>query len=205
VGCSIGADGPSQMALEDIAMMRAIPNSIVLYPADGVATIALLDTMLEYTDGISYLRTTREDLPVIYEQKTTFPLGKLQVLRSTPCDVCVVIAAGITLHEALKSYELLKAQGVDITIVDLYCIKPFPTDALRKIVQKTKKIVVVEDHYKEGGLADAVTAAIQGISCQLKHLCVAEIPTSGSSSEQLRHAEIDCKAITQSILQLIAH
>jgi transketolase len=199
VGCSIGADGPSQMALEDIALMRALPHSLVLYPADAVATVQLLTMVLAYEEGISYMRTTRQEVPVIYGKNDHFTIGQLQVVRSSVQDSCIIVAAGITLHEALKAYDALKEHDILVTVIDLYCIKPFPTKSLRELVIRTPKVLVVEDHYPHGGIGDAVAQALQGLSYESKHLCVYDIPNSGSSSEQLRAAGIDKESIKRAV------
>ena len=153
-GVSIGEDGPSQMALEDIASLRAINTSTVLYPCDGNQTAALVRAMADL-DGISYLRTTRADTDVLYGPDEAFPVGGSRTLRDG-ADVAL-IGAGITLHEALKAAELLAGDGIDARVIDLYSVKPVDAETLRGI---TSPIVTVEDHRPEGGLGDAVLDAI---------------------------------------------
>src|SRR2546423_5340029 len=152
VGVSIGEDGPSQMGLEDIAIMRGIAGSSVLYPSDAVATEKLIDQMAS-AKGICYLRTSRPKTPVIYNNDEQFPIGGAKILRQSPGDKVTVVAAGVTLFEALKAAETLKSEGVGITVIDAYSIKPLGKDIIKAAAQKTGNIVVtVEDHYAQGGI-----------------------------------------------------
>ncbi|MDR3550797.1 MAG: transketolase, partial [Candidatus Babeliales bacterium] len=156
-GVSIGQDGPSQMALEDIAMMRAIPNSVVFYPSDAMSTHKLVEVMANYNDGISYLRTTRAATPVIYDANESFPIGGCKIVRQAQDDKVCIIGAGITLHEALKAHYLLSLEGIGITVIDLYCVKPIDALTIIKAANAAGDIVItVEDHYLEGGLGQAV-------------------------------------------------
>ena len=155
-GVSIGEDGASQMGLEDLAMFRAIHGSTVVYPADPYATCALIDE-LSAMHGVAYLRATRAATPVLYSATEKFPIGGSKTLRQGASDVCVVVAAGITLHESLKAYDLLRAEGIAITVVDAYSVKPIDAEGLHKAAAAAgQRILVVEDHWREGGLGDAV-------------------------------------------------
>ncbi len=157
-GVSIGADGPSQMALEDLAMMRAVYGSTVLYPADPTCTAKLVKTMAELP-GISYMRTTREKTPLLYKASDEFPIGGSKTLKSSANDKATVIAAGITVHEALKAYEELSKEGISIRVIDAYSIKPIDSQTIQKAATETGTLITVEDHWPEGGLGDAVLAS----------------------------------------------
>ncbi|MCS7065107.1 MAG: transketolase, partial [Fimbriimonadales bacterium] len=203
-GVSIGEDGPSQMGLEDLAMMRAIPDSAVLYPADAVSTVKLVEQMAHY-NGIAYLRTTRPKTPVIYDNSELFPIGGCKVLRSSPSDGATVIGAGITLHEALKAYELLHKEGVSIRVIDLYSVKPLDIETLIRCGQETRgKIITVEDHYPQGGIGEAVAAAVQGHGIQVHSLAVSEIPRSGKPEQLLAAYGIDAAAIVRAVRAICA-
>lgn len=157
-GVSIGQDGPSQMALEDLAMMRAVDGSTVLYPSDGTSAAHLVKEMAELK-GISYMRTTREKTPILYKKDEKFPIGGSKVLKSAKDDRATIVAAGITLHEALKAYDELMKEGVNVRIIDLYSVKPIDKETLWKAGSETGTIIVVEDHWPEGGVGDAVLDA----------------------------------------------
>jgi transketolase len=205
-GVSIGEDGPSQMALEDLAMMRAVGGSTVLYPSDANQTAKLLAQVLE-RPGITYLRSTREKTPVLYPASEAFPIGGSKVLRRSDKDVATVVAAGITLHEALKAYETLKKQGVRVRVVDLYSVKPVDAKTLREAARETQgRLVVVEDHWAEGGLADAVLEAFTGVREQLPtvvRLAVTKMPGSGKPAELLNAAGIDAEHIVEAVTSLV--
>ncbi len=201
-GVSIGEDGPSQMGLEDIAMMRTIPDSVVLYPADAVATVKLVREMACYW-GIAYLRTTRPKTPVIYSHDEEFPIGGCKILRSSPRDVATVVAAGITLHEALKAYEQLQVEGIPIRVIDLYSVKPLDADTLVRCGQETNGLIItVEDHYPQGGIGEAVAMALQGTGVRVHALAVRELPRSGKPEELLAACGIDAAAIARTVRQL---
>ena len=202
-GVSIGEDGPSQMGLEDIAMMRAIPDSVVLYPADAVATVKLVERMATYP-GIAYLRTTRPKTPVIYDNREEFPIGGCKVLRQSGQDVATVVGAGITLHEALKAYEILREQGIAIRVIDLYSVKPLDRETLIRCGQETGgRIITVEDHYPEGGIGEAVAAAVQGHGIRVISLAVREVPRSGKPETLLAAYRINANAIVETVLEAI--
>ena len=159
-GVSIGEDGPSQMALEDLAMMRAIPNAVVLYPCDAVSTERLVAEMAQHK-GLAYMRTSRPKTPVSYGPDERFPIGGSKVLRQSPDDKAMVVGAGITVFEALKAYDILKAEGISIRVVDAYSLQPIDTATLTEGAKVAGgKVVTVEDHYAAGGLGDAVAEAL---------------------------------------------
>ncbi len=211
-GVSIGEDGPSQMALEDLAMMRAVFGSIVLYPSDGNQTGHLLQQMAEYR-GISYMRTTREKTPVIYGPDESFPVGGSKVVRQSANDKVAVVGAGITLHEALKAYDQLQGEGIAIRVIDAYSVKPIDARTLRDAAAATNgQIVVVEDHWTEGGLGDAVLEAFSGTEDQpvqqplprITKLAVHSMPGSGKPEELLNAAGIDAAHIVATVKKLIS-
>jgi transketolase len=203
-GVSIGEDGPSQMALEDLASLRAVWNSTVLYPCDGNQTVKLVEQMSD-RDGIVYLRTTRMNTPVIYSPDESFPIGGSKVIRSSDQDQITLIGAGVTLHEALKAYDQLKNEGITARVIDLYSVKPIDTETLYQAARDTDgKLVIVEDHWAEGGLGSAVTQAFSGIETaptyngpqlQVVHLAVRDMPGSGQPEELLHLVKIDADAI----------
>jgi transketolase len=203
-GVSIGQDGPSQMGLEDIAMMRAIPESIVLYPADAPSTQALVEHMAQYDKGISYLRTTREKTPVIYDENESFEIGGCKILYSTNADNLLIVAAGITLHEAIKAREQLLQEGISVAVIDLYSIKPLDTVTLEKIAKtSSQKIITVEDHYLQGGLGQTVAAALVNKGFEVHNLAVTQLPMSGNPDQLLAWAGIDAQAIRAKVKQLL--
>lgn len=202
-GVSIGEDGPSQMGLEDIAMMRAIPESVVLYPSDAVSTVKLVERMAIYP-GIAYLRTTRPKTPVIYDNSEEFPIGGCKVLRHSERDVATVVGAGITLHEALKAYEILRGQGIAIRVIDLYSVKPVDRATLVQSGHATNNLIItVEDHYPEGGIGEAVQSAVQGTGIRVVALAVREIPRSGKPETLLSAYRINASAIVETVLEYI--
>ncbi|MFF0558139.1 transketolase [Streptomyces sp. NPDC004266] len=190
-GVEIGADGPSQMGLEDLAMMRAVLGSTVLYPSDATSAAALTTAMADL-DGISYLRTTRGAYPVLYDGDETFPVGGSKTLRESPDDRVTLIGAGVTLHECLAAAEELAAEGVRARVVDLYSVKPVDVDALARAARETGALVVVEDHHPEGGLGEAVLSALAAGADRsapppfaFAHLAVTGLPGSGTTGELL--------------------
>jgi transketolase len=199
VGVSIGEDGPSQMGLEDIALMRAVTGSVVLYPSDAVCAEKLVDTMAAYK-GICFLRTSRPKTPVIYGNDETFPIGGAKVLRQGPNDKVTVVAAGITLFEALKAADALKAEGIGITVIDAYSIKPLGKDVILAAARKTgDRVITVEDHYPEGGLGDAVAGELSSEGIRVQKLAVFELPRSGKPEELVAHYKIDFAAIVAKV------
>ena len=203
-GVSIGQDGPSQMGLEDIAMMRTIPHSVVLYPCDAVSTVKLVELMANRSTGISYLRTTRAETPQLYDANEIFEIGGCKILKQSDHDVACIIAAGITLFEALKAYEQLQKEGIAIAIIDLYSIKPLDSETLLSVAQKAgKNIITVEDHYREGGLGEAVVYALHNQDVQIKCLAVDKLPRSGKPEELLAYEGIDAAAIIKSVQKFL--
>jgi transketolase len=195
VGVSIGEDGPSQMGLEDLAMMRAIVGSTVLYASDAVCAEKLVEQMAAHK-GICFLRTSRPKTPVIYNNDEAFPIGGAKVLRQSAEDKVTVVAAGVTLYEALKAADTLKGQNIGITVIDAYSIKPLAKDVIRAAAQKTKNLVVtVEDHYAEGGLGDAVAGELSADGVKVHKLAVRELPRSGKAEELMAKYGIDANAI----------
>ena len=197
-GVSIGEDGSSQMGLEDIALFRAILGSVVLYPSDAVSTERLVEEMAWHT-GIVYLRTTRRDLPVLYRNDEAFWIGGSKVLRSNRKDRATIVAAGITLHEALKAYEELKKEGILVRIIDLYSVKPVDVATLRQAAEDTGYIITVEDHFAEGGIADAVRTALSKHPVPVHALAVRAMPKSGKPDELLDYEGISWKAIVEAV------
>ncbi|HVY67653.1 MAG TPA: transketolase [Patescibacteria group bacterium] len=201
-GVSIGEDGASQMGLEEIAMFRALPGSTVLYPADAVAAEKLVWAAARH-QGLVYLQTTRKDTPLLYGSGEEFIIGGSKTLKSSAQDRATVIAAGVTVHEALAACEELKQEGISIRVIDLYSIKPLDEKALRKAAQETGAIITVEDNHREGGLAEAVLFALAGLAgVKFKALSVAKIPHSGKPDELLAQAEIDRTAIVKAVKEL---
>jgi transketolase len=197
-GVSIGEDGPSQMALEDLAEFRAINGSTVLYPCDGNQTAKLVRAMAD-VEGISFLRTTRAATPILYGPEEEFPVGGSRTVREGE-DVAIV-AAGITVHEALKAAEALEADGISARVIDLYSIKPLDEETLRSI---SSPIVTVEDHWPEGGLGDTVLGALAAAEERppVVKLAVRDLPHSGTPAELLAAAGIDAAAIEQAAREL---
>jgi transketolase len=203
-GVSIGEDGPSQMALEDLAAFRAVNGSTVLYPSDGNQTVKLVRAMADL-DGISFLRTTRADTPVLYDADEEFPVGGSKVVHSTAEDDITIVAAGITLHESLQAAELLAGDGIDARVIDLYSVKPIDAETLQRAAEETQGIVTVEDHWAEGGLGDAVLDALAELESRppVVKLAVREMPHSGKPAELLAAAGIDAEHIADAARRLV--
>jgi transketolase len=204
-GVEIGADGPSQMALEDLAMMRAVHGSTVLYPADGTSTVALVAAMAE-TPGISYMRTTRGSFPGLYADGEAFPVGGSKVLRSGPGDQVTLIGAGVTLYECLRAADLLAADGITARVIDCYSVKPIDVGTLTAAADDTGgRLVVAEDHHPEGGLGSAVADALLAAGqrdFRLTSLAVSGMPGSGTGDELIAWAGIDAEHIADAARQL---
>jgi transketolase len=198
-GISIGEDGPSQMALEDLAMCRAEPTFAVLYPCDAVSAERLV-AAAAYHPGPAYIRTSRPKTPVIYGNDETFEVGGLKVLRQSREDVVTIVAAGVTLFEALKAYDQLKASGTLVRVVDLYSVQPIDRDGLVAAGRATGgQIITVEDHYAAGGIGDAVAEAVAGAGFTVERLAVREIPRSGKPEELLDRFGISAKHIVEAV------
>jgi transketolase len=205
-GVEIGADGPSQMALEDLAMLRAVHGSTVLYPSDATSTAALVQAMADRT-GISYLRTTRGAYPVLYDAAETFPIGGSKVLRQADDDQVTLVGAGVTLHACLAAADQLRDEGISARVIDLYSVKPVDTATLTAAAAATGgRLVLVEDHHPEGGLGSAVVDALTGggrTELAVAHLAVREMPGSGTSEELLDAAGISAEHIAAAARQLL--
>jgi len=199
-GVSIGEDGPSQMALEDFALTTAQPNFTVLYPADAVATEKLIDQMARH-HGPMYMRTSRPKTPVIYANSEAFPIGGLKVVRSSDADTATVVAAGVTLFEALKAHEALATEGIHIRVIDLYSIQPIDAAALIAAGKATRRLFTVEDHYKAGGIGDAVARAVASAGLAVTRLAVSEIPRSGKPDELIDKYGLSARAIADAVRQ----
>jgi transketolase len=206
-GVEIGADGPSQMGLEDLAMLRTVHGSTVLYPSDATSTAALVAAMAD-NPGISYIRTTRGAYPVIYGPKEAFAIGGSKVLRSSESDAVTLVGAGVTLHECLKAAELLAGEGIVARVLDCYSVKPIDAAALAEAAAATSgRIVVAEDHHSEGGLGSAVTESLLQsgrTSVHLAHLAVRGMPGSGTGAELLAWAGIDADHIAAAARGIVA-
>jgi transketolase len=203
-GVSIGEDGPSQMALEDLAMMRAVPNCVVLYPCDGTSTERLV-VEAAYTPGPVYIRTSRPKTPVIYGLDERFPVGGSKVLRHSDGDIATVVAAGVTVFEALAAWDRLAASGTTIRVIDAYSVQPVDRATLLAAARETgNRIVTVEDHYEAGGLGDAVSAAVSAEGVSVTRLAVREIPRSGSPEELLEKYGISANQIVAAVTALPA-
>jgi transketolase len=203
-GVSIGEDGPSQMALEDLAMMRAVHGSTVLQPCDANQTARLVAEMAD-TDGIVFLRTLRPKTPVIYDPSEDFPIGGSKIVRSSEEDVVTVVATGITVHEAIKAADELQESGVAVRVIDAYSIKPIDAETLRAAAQVTEgNVVAVEDHWPQGGLGEAALSALseEADTLHFEHLAVNIMPGSGKSEELMDAAGISANHIADAVRKL---
>jgi transketolase len=201
-GVSIGEDGPSQMGLEDIAMFRTLLGSVVLYPSDAVSTERLVEAAAGF-DGIVYIRATRKDTPVLYDKNEPFTIGGSKTLRKSTADIVTVVAAGITVHEAIAAWETLKKDGISVRIIDLYSIKPIDLRTLNEAAAETRMIITVEDHFPEGGLGEAVRSALSHPHTPVHTLAVRAMPRSGKPDELLDYEGISRNAIIRKVKELI--
>ena len=204
-GVSIGEDGPSQMGLEDIAAMRAVHGSTVLYPSDANQAAKLLPQMAD-RKGIVYMRTTREPLPVLYGPDEEFAIGGSHVVRSSDGDAVTIVAAGITVHEALKAADSLEQEGIGARVIDLYSIKPIDAATLESAAADTGLMVTAEDHWREGGLGEAVLSvfAESDERPRIRVLAVRDMPSSGTPADLLNAAGIDAAHIAAAACDLVA-
>jgi transketolase len=200
-GVSIGEDGPSQMALEDLAMMRAVLDATVLYPSDAVSAERLVE-LAARTTGIVYIRTSRPKTPVLYANDETFAVGGSKTLRSSPADKVTLVGAGITLHEALAAHDLLARDGIAARVIDLYSVQPLDLATLRRAAAETRGFVTVEDHAVRGGLGEAVAGALAG-QARLEILGVRDIPRSGKPEELIHACGISADAIAAAARRLL--
>jgi len=198
-GVSIGEDGPSQMALEDLALMRSVPNCTVVYPCDGVSTERLVLEMAAL-DGLAYMRTSRPKTPVIYGPDERFPIGGSKVLRQSASDAATVVGAGITVFQALEAFEQLRKQGINIRVIDAYCVQPVDVATLTAAAQATDgAVITVEDHYAAGGLGDAVSEALAPAGVVVHRLAVREVPRSGLPDELIDRYGISARHIVAAV------
>ncbi|MEG6551865.1 transketolase [Desulfocurvibacter africanus] len=202
-GISIGQDGASQMGLEDLALFRAVLDCVVLYPADAVSCERLVEAMARH-EGMAYLRTTRMATPILYGPGEDFPLGGCKILRRNDKDVCTIVAAGITLHEALAAADMLAAESIPVRVIDLYSIKPVDAVTLQVAARETGALVTVEDHYPEGGLGEAVLAALADTPVPVRMLAVRKLPRSGRPAELLDYAHISRKHIASNVKDMLS-
>ena len=202
-GVSIGEDGPSQMALEDLAMMRAIEGSTVLYPSDAIATEKAVGLAAQHK-GIVYIRTSRPKTPVIYSGNENFEIGQAKVIRKTGADKATVVTSGVTLFEALAAYDELKAAGISVRIIDLFSVKPVDDKTLRASGRETNNLIItVEDHSGWGGIGDAVSGAVSPAGIRVHQLAVRDVPRSGKPEELLAAYGIDRAAIVRAVKELL--
>jgi transketolase len=204
-GVEIGADGPSQMALEDLAMMRAVHGSTVVYPSDAASAAYLVQEMAERT-GIVYMRTTRGAYPVLYGPEEAFPIGSARLVRSSPDDQVTLAGAGVTLHNCLAAADQLGRDGIHARVLDLYSVKPIDTEALLAAAAATgDRLVVAEDHYPAGGIGSAVLEAFNdaGHPIQIAHLAVRGLPGSGTPQELMESAGISASHIVQAAREIL--
>jgi transketolase len=202
VGVSIGADGPSQMGLEDLAIFRPIPGCAVLYPSDAYSTEGCVEAMARYK-GMVYLRTTRPGTALLYKKGEEFVIGGSKVLKKSQKDAAAVIGAGITVHEALEAYEWLKKRGIPVRVIDAYSVQPLDAKIAREVAKAGKKAVVVEDHFRSGGLGDAVASLLAG-KALITHLAIDELPRSGQPRELLDKYGISAVHIQEAVERLVA-
>ncbi|MCW5932683.1 MAG: transketolase [Fimbriimonadia bacterium] len=198
-GVSIGEDGASQMALEDLAMMRAIPNAVILYPSDAVSTYKLVEAMAAY-QGIAFMRSSRPKTPVLYANNEAFPIGGCKVLRSSAQDRLTLVGAGVTLHAALEASERLAQDGIQVRVIDLYSVKPVDQTTLVRCGRETNGLIMtVEDHYVEGGIGEAVTVAVNEAGIRVHRVAIREIPRAGKPEELLALYGIDADGIVKEV------
>jgi transketolase len=202
-GVSIGEDGPSQMALEDLAMMRSVPGCAVLYPCDGMSAERLVVEMTK-RHGMAYMRTSRPKTPIIYGPDDTFPIGGSKVLRQGDSDAATVVGAGVTVFEALKAYDQLKAEGISIRVIDAYSVQPIDAKTMLEAARATGgRLITVEDHYATGGIGDAVSEAVAEEGFAVRRLAVREIPRSGQPDELIDRYGISARHIADAVRRAV--
>ena len=202
-GVSIGEDGASQMGLEDLALFRGLLGSVVLYPSDAISCERLCERALAHP-GLVYIRTTRKDTPLLYTADHPFVVGGSATLREDPTDRITIVGAGITLHEALMAHDMLKGEGISTRIIDLYSVKPLDIETLEKAARETHAIVTVEDHFPEGGIGEAVAAALSHTGTPVHSLAVRSMPHSGTPEQLMARARIDSAAIVAEVRAVLA-
>jgi transketolase len=197
-GVSIGPDGPSQMGLEDLALFRSLVDAVVLYPCDAMSTERLVEAMAAH-EGIAYLRTTRGKTPVLYDRDATFRIGGSTVLRESEADEVTLIAAGITVHEALEAHARLAGAGLAARVIDLYSVAPLDVATLRAAADATELLVTIEDHYAAGGIGEAVCAALSDHPTPIRMLAVRDRPRSGAPEAQLEDHGLSASRIVDAV------
>ncbi len=203
-GISIGEDGPSQMALEDLAMMRAVPECVVLYPCDAVSAGRLVLASAAHS-GMTYMRTSRPKTPILYAETDEFVIGGSKVLHESEDDVATVVAAGVTVFEALKAHEELLGAGLHVRVIDAYCVQPIDAETMvRSGTATDSRLITVEDHYAAGGLGDAVSDAVAPHGITVTRLAVRAVPRSGKSAQLLDRFGISSKQIVAAVRAQIA-
>jgi transketolase len=203
VGVSIGEDGPSQMALEDLAMFRAIPGSIVLYPSDGVSTEYACELAAQ-NKGIVFIRTSRPDTAIVYANDEKFAVGKSKVVKQSAQDQVLVIGGGVTLHEALKAHALLQQENINIRVLDIFSVKPIDAQGIAENAKAVGgRVITVEDHYPEGGIGEVVASVLPANSNHVA-LAVREIPRSGPPTLLLNKYGIDASSIVKAVKSLLS-
>lgn len=202
-GVSIGEDGPSQMGLEDLAMFRSLPGSVVFYPSDAVSTERVVALAAEHR-GLVYIRTSRPKTAVLYDNREVFRVGGSKVLRSSEGDRLLLVAAGVTLHESLKAHDLLLSEGIPVGVMDAYCVKPVDEAGLvEAAAARGRTVIVVEEHYSEGGLGDAVLNAVANHNISVHKMAVREVPRSGKPAELLDHFGLSAARIVAKVRELL--
>jgi len=202
-GVSIGEDGPSQMALEDLAMFRGVPGCAVLYPCDAVSTEKLMAAAAAHP-GMAYVRTSRPKTPVIYDPTEAFPVGGSKVLRASAADVLTIVTAGVTVFEALGAAEAVAADGVHVRVIDLYSVKPVDAATLLTAGRETGLLLTVEDHYSAGGIGDAVCEVVAPHGVRVERVAVPGVPRSGTPEELMDVNGLSARALTETVRRLVS-
>jgi transketolase len=202
-GVSIGEDGPSQMALEDLAMFRGVPGCAVLYPCDAVSTEKLMAAAAAHP-GMAYVRTSRPKTPVIYDPTEAFPVGGSKVLRSSAADALTIVTAGVTVFEALGAADAVAADGVHVRVIDLYSVKPVDAATLLAAGRETGLLLTVEDHYSAGGIGDAVCEVVAPHGVRVERVAVPGVPRSGTPDELMDVNGLSARALTETVRRLVS-
>ena len=203
-GVSIGEDGPSQMGLEDLAMFRSLPGSVVFYPCDAVSTERVVALARPSTAALVYIRTSRPKTAVLYDNREVFRVGGSKLLRSSEGDRLLLVAAGVTLHESLKAHDQLLSEGIPVGVIDAYCVKPLDEAGLvEAAAARGRIVVVVEEHYSEGGLGDAVLNAVANHNISVHKMAVREVPRSGKPGELLEYYGLSANRIVARVRELL--
>jgi len=202
-GVSIGEDGPSQMALEDLAMFRAVPGATILYPSDAVSTERAVELAANNT-GIFYIRTSRPVTPVLYDNNDKFEIGRAKLYRRSDKDLLTVVSSGVTFHEAVKAADSLAKTGIHVRLIDLFSLKPIDKASLLNNVEETHgRVLNIEDHYPEGGIHEAVCSALAEHKYKIYHLSVTSLPRSGKPEELLDYYNLSANKIEAYIKKIV--